>query len=71
MAVAELDDILADGLLTVEEAMDYLRVSRGSCYNAMNRGDLPYIQLPGQRSRRIPKSAVVEFARRGLVQKQD
>lgn len=67
MATATLSDILADGLCTIPEAAEFLRVSRSAIYSGMDRGDITYTKLPGQRSRRIPRKALVQFAARGLV----
>ncbi len=68
MTTATLDnDIVCDGLMSIPEAAEFLRVSRSAIYSAMDRGDLAYTRLPGQRSRRIPKRSVIAFAAAGLT----
>ena len=57
-------ELVADGLLTVREAMCFLHLSRSTVYQFMDRGELPFVKLG--RSRRIPKRALVELAARGL-----
>ncbi len=49
----------ANGLLSVGEVADFLKVSRASIYRWMECGDLPYAQIGG--CRRVPKSAVETF----------
>ncbi len=61
---SEHTDLVADGLLTVREAADFLRISRSRLYELMDRGELIYLKLG--RSRRIPRRAVIELAARGL-----
>ena len=53
-----------DGLMTVKEVMDFLKISRGKLYSLMSDGSLQYVTIG--RSRRIPRRAVVELALRGL-----
>ena len=57
-------DLVADGLLTVREAADFLRLSRSSVYVLMDHGELAFVKLG--RCRRIPRRGVVELAARGL-----
>lgn len=59
-------DLLSDGLLTIRQAAAFLQVGRASVYRMMEAGNLRFVCLPGQRSRRIPKRALIEFASRGL-----
>ena len=56
-------DLLADGLMTVEEAATYLRIGRTKVYDFMAAQDLPYVKLG--KSRRIPKVALRLFAEKG------
>ena len=56
--------LVADGLLTVQEAAGFLRVSRSTIYLLMDRGELAFVKLG--RSRRIPRLAVIELAAREL-----
>ncbi len=46
-------ELVADGLLTVREAADFLRLSRSTIYLFMDQGELVFVKLG--RSRRIPK----------------
>lgn len=57
-------DLVADGLLSVEEACAFLSVGRSTLYELMDRGELPFTKIG--RSRRIPRRAVVELAARNL-----
>ena len=57
-------ELVADGLLTVREAAEFLRLSRSALYRLMDRGALPFVKLG--RNRRIPRRALVELAARGL-----
>lgn len=56
--------LVADGLVPLGDAMAFLSVSRSTLYELMDRGVLPYAKIG--RSRRIPKRALVELARRTL-----
>src|SRR6516164_3641094 len=49
--------LVADGLLRVDEAADFLKVSRSKVYQLMDRGELRYAKIG--KSRRIPHKAVV------------
>jgi excisionase family DNA binding protein len=57
-------EIVAEGLLTVREAADFLSVSRTTLYQMMDDGLLCFVKRG--RSRRIPRRAVVELAARQL-----
>jgi excisionase family DNA binding protein len=46
-------------VLTVEEAADVLRISRGAAYEAARRGELPSVRLG--RSLRVPRSRLLEL----------
>jgi excisionase family DNA binding protein len=59
------NDNLDQGLIRVAEAARFLAVSRSTLYALMEAGELTYVKLG--RSRRIPKLAIVELARRHLV----
>ncbi len=59
--------IVADGLVTVDEAADFLRISRSSVYNMMAVGLLPSVRIPGVKSRRIPLAALRSVAAEGLA----
>jgi excisionase family DNA binding protein len=56
--------LIAEGLWTIPEAVDFLRISRSRLYDLMNSGDLIFVKLG--RSRRLPRRAVVDLATRGL-----
>jgi Helix-turn-helix domain len=60
--------LVEDGLMTVPEAQEFSRLSRSDLYARMERGDLAYCKL-GKR-RMIPRRAMVEMARQGLVVRQ-
>jgi excisionase family DNA binding protein len=57
-------ELVADGLMKVQEAAEFLRLSRSSLYAMMDAGELAFVKLG--RSRRIPKRALVELAAREL-----
>jgi|GEM_PF-5377234 len=50
------------GLARVEEAAEYLRVSRSSIYEMMDSGFLEFVKIPGIRARRIPWNALQRIA---------
>lgn len=52
--------IVNDGLVTIEEAMQFLAVSRATVYSIMDDGALPYVKV--RRCRRIPRKALVGYA---------
>ena len=58
-------DVVADGLVTIPEAAEFLRISRTGLYKLMNQGALPYVKIG--RSRRIPRRAVVNLVASVLV----
>jgi excisionase family DNA binding protein len=58
------DDLVAEGLLTVQEAADFLSVSRSKLYELMDHGELEFVKIG--RSRRIPRRAVVALAASNL-----
>ena len=57
-------ELVADGLLTVNECAQFLHLSKSKLYEMMNAGVLCYVMLG--RSRRIPRRAVNELAAREL-----
>jgi excisionase family DNA binding protein len=65
MANSSDGDVLADGMMSVAEAMAFTRLGRTEIYKRMTDGSLPFARI-GKR-RLIPKRAVVELLRGGLV----
>jgi len=63
--LADSVKLVADGLLTVREASEFLHLSRSKIYELMDSGELCFAKLG--RSRRIPRRAVVELAARELT----
>lgn len=55
-----MNDLLADGLLTVAEASEFIRLGRSTLYTLMDSGKLGYVKIGA--ARRIPKRALVELA---------
>ena len=53
-------EVVADGLMRVAEAAEFLSQSRAAVYQLMGRGELPFVKIG--RARRVPRRAVVEFA---------
>jgi excisionase family DNA binding protein len=61
--------LLSQGLLTVPEAADFLKVGKTKLYDWMNAGVLPYIMFgteTSRKQRRIPKAVVILFAEKGF-----
>jgi excisionase family DNA binding protein len=58
------DQLLADGLERVRDSARFLSVSVSQVYALMQRGELPFVKIG--KSRRIPRRALVEFAKRNL-----
>lgn len=52
--------LVGDGLMTLSEAIAFLRLSRSTLYALMDGGDLAYVRIG--RTRRIPKRALVDLA---------
>ncbi len=57
-------DLVADGLVTVQEAAQFLSISRSKLYELMDNGELTFVKLG--RSRRIPRRTLVDLAASGL-----
>ncbi len=64
MAGSEQQALVADGLMTVREAAQFLRLSPSRLYVLMVGGQLAFVKLG--RSRRIPRRAVIQLAARAL-----
>jgi len=59
------EDLVADGLVTVKEAEEFLGIRRSKLYELMERGELPYVKIGS--ARRIPKRALIALATKHLV----
>ncbi len=57
-------DLVADGLVTVQEAAQFLSISRSKLYELMDNGELTFVKLG--RSRRVPRRALIDLAASGL-----
>ncbi len=55
---------LLDSYLRMDEAADYLGVSRPTVYRLVDRGEIPAVYLPGIRGRRISRAAPGNTSRR-------
>jgi excisionase family DNA binding protein len=58
-------DLVADGFASIEEASEFLTLSRAYVYRLMDAGDLPYAKFG--RARRIPRRALREYAEKCMV----
>ena len=61
---AEARTIVADGLMTVLEAAEYLSISRSKLYTMMNDGEVPFVKLG--RCRRIQRRDFIDLVAREL-----
>jgi hypothetical protein len=55
------DELVMDGIVTLDFAMRFLSVSRPTLNKLIERGDLPTVVLVDKR-RSIPKRALLDFA---------
>jgi excisionase family DNA binding protein len=62
--------LVADGFMTVPEALAYLRIGRSKLYDMMSDEKLmlPYTKVG--RCRRIPRRALMELAAAGLSERR-
>ena len=58
-------ELVKDGAMSVEEAMSFTGMGRSFLYEAMARGELPYVKIGA--ARRIPRRALEEWLARHLV----
>jgi excisionase family DNA binding protein len=65
--IAELviAELMADGIVSIDEACRFLQLGRSSIYKLMDEGDLQYVKIGGVR--RIPRRALIALAGRHLV----
>ena len=61
---ADVRTVVADGLMTVREATEYLSVSRSKLYEMMEKGELAYVKLG--RCRRIQRRDLIDLVSRQL-----
>ena len=54
------EELVQDGLMTIREAVAFLRLGRSTLYGLMERGDLPYACIGARRL--IPRRALVDLA---------
>ena len=59
------NDLLAEGLMTVEEAGKFLSLSRSTIWKLMTDGELVWTRIGS--SRRIPRVAVYRLAAKRLT----
>jgi hypothetical protein len=59
--VMTTDEMIADGIVTLDFAMRFLSISRPTLNKLIERGDLPTLVLVDKR-RSIPKRALLDFA---------
>lgn len=60
-----MNGVMAEGLMDVAEAGEFLGVSRMTLYRLMDAGKLGYVKIG--RARRIPKRALVELAEQNWI----
>jgi excisionase family DNA binding protein len=59
------EQLVADGLLGIEDARKFLSCSRSTLYGLMDSGKIKFLKVG--RNRRIPRRALLEFASAQLV----
>jgi excisionase family DNA binding protein len=59
------EQLVESGLDRVREAARFLGISVSQAYALMERGELPFVKFG--KSRRIPRRALIEFAKRHLM----
>ena len=63
-AKSQRERMVADGMVTTTEAVEWLGVSRRTLWRMMDRGDLPWVHIG--RGRYIPRRALIQLAVDGL-----
>ena len=66
-SATEVPDLVGDGFVSIDEAKDYLRVSRNTVYGLMDRGVLRYGFVG--KLRRISKRSLLDYANKVIVVK--
>ena len=61
------EELMAEGLMTIEEAVAFSGLSRSTLYTLMNEGKLPYVKVAS--ARRIPRVALKRTLAAGLITK--
>jgi excisionase family DNA binding protein len=59
------EELIADGLVSPDEAMRFLGISRPTLNRLLDQGVLPTVRLVT--TRRIPRRALVDLAARSVV----
>lgn len=59
------EELVAAGLVTTEEAAEFLGISRSKLYEMMGERRISFVQV--DRNRRIPRNELVRLAAAGLV----
>lgn len=62
------DQLVAEGLVTIRQAEEFLGLKRSKIYQLMDRGEIPYVKFGS--ARRIPRRALVTYAAARLVTRQ-
>jgi len=58
------DELIAEGLVSLDEAMKFLSISRPTLNRLLDQGVLPTVRLVA--TRRIPRRALFDFAARSV-----
>ena len=61
---ADVRTIVADGLMTISEATEFLSISRSKLYEMMDKGELAYVKLG--RCRRIRRRELTDLVSREM-----
>ncbi len=63
------DELIAEGLVSLDEAMKFLSISRPTLNRLLDQGVLPTVRL--LTTRRIPRRALLDFAARSVEEPMD
>jgi excisionase family DNA binding protein len=64
MGTTTAEELVEMGMMSVEEAMRFLSVSRSHLYELMNKREIPWAKVG--RSRRIPRKALTAYVAANL-----